>query len=570
MSSETHNLVPIVFGFAIVLRVLVALHPHSGQDNYEGSHQAYGGDFEAQRHWMELTWHLPIGEWYWYDLQYWGLDYPPLTAYVSYLCGMASHFLVGPHTVALETSRAIEDSTHKAFMRATVLLLDILVYFTAVWFALDRRNVATMTSGETKLMHSLSPSSQSQKSKWLWTLTLALSQPAIVLIDHGHFQYNTVALGLSIAAFSFMVQPNFKHCIVGSILYCLALNFKQMTLYYAPAVFCYLLGRCFSEPNRFFPRFLALGCTVLLTFVVLWAPIIFAADPSGTPYIDRIQHVLRRIFPFQRGLFEGKVANIWCALSTKPVKIRDRVDPALQPLLALALTFVLMLGACIRMFNLGMEAIPHPSISDDGMDMSNNFNTPDSISTSKRTQRHWTLLLWASMSTALSFFLASFQVHEKSILLALAPCSLLLWQDPCFVHWFSIVACWTLWPLLQTDRLQVPYICCMITFTVLIFMSTKGEMVLSSSSTSTPMRSYSCFSGIPWSVIPILTYLGMILLHACQCVITVPVHLPDLFEVLWSLTGCGMFCISWCVTIVHLFAGPLNRKDAINSQNNQK
>lgn len=46
------------------------------------------GDYEAQRHWMELTLHLPVRQWYWYDLPYWGLDYPPLTAYVSWLCGV--------------------------------------------------------------------------------------------------------------------------------------------------------------------------------------------------------------------------------------------------------------------------------------------------------------------------------------------------------------------------------------------------------------------------------------------------------------------------------------------------
>jgi alpha-1,3-glucosyltransferase len=45
------------------------------------------GDFEAQRHWMEITTHLPIAKWYLYDLQYWGLDYPPLTAYHSWLLG---------------------------------------------------------------------------------------------------------------------------------------------------------------------------------------------------------------------------------------------------------------------------------------------------------------------------------------------------------------------------------------------------------------------------------------------------------------------------------------------------
>ena len=41
------------------------------------------GDFEAQRHWLELTLHVPLKEWYFHDLQWWGLDYPPLTAYTS-------------------------------------------------------------------------------------------------------------------------------------------------------------------------------------------------------------------------------------------------------------------------------------------------------------------------------------------------------------------------------------------------------------------------------------------------------------------------------------------------------
>ena len=45
------------------------------------------GDYEAQRHWMEITTGLAMSEWYFYDLQYWGLDYPPLTAYHSWLLG---------------------------------------------------------------------------------------------------------------------------------------------------------------------------------------------------------------------------------------------------------------------------------------------------------------------------------------------------------------------------------------------------------------------------------------------------------------------------------------------------
>ena len=49
------------------------------------------GDYEAQRHWQEITVNLPIQDWYQNttdnDLLYWGLDYPPLTAYHSWIVG---------------------------------------------------------------------------------------------------------------------------------------------------------------------------------------------------------------------------------------------------------------------------------------------------------------------------------------------------------------------------------------------------------------------------------------------------------------------------------------------------
>ena len=39
------------------------------------------GDYEAQRHWMEVTLNLKVKDWYENstdnDLGYWGIDYPP-------------------------------------------------------------------------------------------------------------------------------------------------------------------------------------------------------------------------------------------------------------------------------------------------------------------------------------------------------------------------------------------------------------------------------------------------------------------------------------------------------------
>ncbi|KAG9123250.1 Glucosyltransferase-like protein [Ceratobasidium sp. 392] len=89
------------------------------------------GDYEAQRHWMEITYHLPLQEWYSYDLPYWGLDYPPLTAYVSWICGFIAH-KINPAWVALDASRRYESPESKHFMRMSVLVFEMLVYIPAV------------------------------------------------------------------------------------------------------------------------------------------------------------------------------------------------------------------------------------------------------------------------------------------------------------------------------------------------------------------------------------------------------------------------------------------------------
>lgn len=92
--------------FAVLVRVAVSLHPYSGAGN-----SPKFGDYEAQRHWMEITLNLPVREWYrnstTNDLSYWGLDYPPLTAYQSFIHGLFLRFF-HPDSVSLFTSRGHE------------------------------------------------------------------------------------------------------------------------------------------------------------------------------------------------------------------------------------------------------------------------------------------------------------------------------------------------------------------------------------------------------------------------------------------------------------------------------
>lgn len=92
--------------FALLVGVAMSLHPYSGAGN-----PPKFGDYEAQRHWMQITLNLPVTEWYrnstTNDLSYWGLDYPPLTAYQSYVHGLFLRYF-DPESVSLFTSHGYE------------------------------------------------------------------------------------------------------------------------------------------------------------------------------------------------------------------------------------------------------------------------------------------------------------------------------------------------------------------------------------------------------------------------------------------------------------------------------
>jgi len=575
---------------------------------------------------MEITYHLPISEWYYHDLEYWGLDYPPLTAYVSWLYAWIAHNMGSLHDgafdnaeimtngvcewddsvcvdrmmqksntgkkpsskglgvlkdlVALHSSRwGFEDSRGKLYMRFTVLLSDFLIYMSAVWVLVARLTKeeddgakqnnstgqdSTTSANNNKLDDPIIPISQRPR---VWLLLTALSQPALILIDHGHFQYNTISLGLALWSFHFMTldtttdpsksnRSSFVGPILGSILFSLALNFKQMELYHAPAIFAYLLGRCFRQHDKHNKqsvssmeaagRFCMLGITVILTFSIFWLP--FAIFPrnastslSSTFHLDGVIQIIKRLFPFQRGVFEGKVANLWCALSIKPFSIRDRVPNELLPLLALGLTLILILPPCWMLFRVGKGDNFDRDIGSNGDKPSLNSSQTQNIKGDSEIR----LLLWGAASTSLAFFLASFQVHEKGIIIPLAPISLLAMNAPHFVSFFSIVATWSLWPLLAIDQLLDPYVCCLV-----IFMCINSMAGVPPSQMPSYKKEVDIFSDkYITKYIPTLSGVVMVLLHLSELMIAPPSHLPDLFPVLWSFVGCGLFCISYLGTV---------------------
>ncbi|CAL8467236.1 g6772 [Coccomyxa elongata] len=454
----------LIIATSLLLRFGVGLHPYSGA----GSPPRYG-DYEAQRHWMEVTVHVPIQDWYTSttdnDLDYWGLDYPPISAYQSWVYGKAIQQFE-PGAIASFTSRGYETPSSKTLMRWSVVISDILVFIPAV---LACRWVF------------FKDATAEQRA---WVLFAALLQPAAVLIDHGHFQYNNISLGFAAGAAAAVASGKE---VLGSILFCLSLNHKQMSMYYAPAFFAHLLGRCLARPTLLSKvgAVLRLGFVVIGTFACIWAP--FLLSESGA------LGVVARLAPLRRGLFEDYVANFWC--STSPlVKWKQLFSQQELVRMCAGATLFTALPAMLQQI--------------------------------RRPSKKGLLLCMAS--SAFAFFLFSYQVHEKSILLPLLPVTLLAPDLPVLASWMPAVATFSMYPLLKKDGLSLAYV------GLLLFWAafTLPDRAAPKERTRRPGRR-NCLEDLIADVLPVLfrTFVGLALgIHAAAAVLNPPKRLPYIFD----------------------------------------
>ncbi|KAK3927387.1 Dolichyl pyrophosphate Man9GlcNAc2 alpha-1,3-glucosyltransferase [Frankliniella fusca] len=458
----------------LVLRWAVALHSYSGEKR-----PPMYGDYEAQRHWMEVTHNLPVGEWYFNttenDLMYWGLDYPPLTAYHSKVCGFAAS-LIDKSFVALKASRGFESYHHKLFMRWTVILSDLVVLIPSVWLYFAKR---LWSADDASLV-------------WIF---LVLSHPGLLLIDHGHFQYNGVSIGLTIAAVAALLR---KRNLLCSALFVLALNFKQMSLYYALPFFFYLLGTSLQGGiARGIPKVGAIGMVVLATFTIIWLPFV--------TQLSQLKQVLHRLFPIARGIFEDKVSNIWCALNVV-YKIKNSFSNEDMAVVCLVSTLVVVIPS-----SLNLLFRPHPQ-----------------------------KFVYSLINSSLAFFLFSFQVHEKSILLAAIPVSLILPTDPFISMWFTAISSFSMLPLLLKDGLLIPTIALILfhivatTLMVNVLPSTREKSLIVSDQSSSILWWWAAF---------FVSMIGCVILTLSSIFVKPPNNLPDLFPLLISVYSCLHFII---------------------------
>ncbi|KAJ4314742.1 Glucosyltransferase-like protein [Fusarium piperis] len=519
-SSSHWEVLPVILMVVGLFRWAAGLWGYSGHRK-----PPMFGDYEAQRHWMEVTTQLPISQWYFHDLQWWGLDYPPLTAYHSWVLGKIGA-LIDPSWFALFASRGNEDPNLKIFMRATVIISEYLIYVPAAIVFVRRysrlQGVANWNA-------------------WL-ALVAILMQPSTILIDHVHFQYNTVMLGFVLASMSSMIAERYKWA---AVFFVGALGFKQMALYYAFSVFSYLLGRCVFpriNPTRLF----GIALVTIISFAILLLPLILGtlhdvkqgtnpyAESDGArpplplfpqitefldtkafyyPLVEQLVQMVHRVFPFARGLFEDKVANFWCAANVV-IKLRQWPADLLQKV---------ALGATLASV------------------------VPPSVILFLRPRK--TTLPLAFAATAWGFFLFSYQVHEKSVLLPLMPMTLLLAgkqglskDTRAWVGFANLLGAWTMFPLLKRVDLRVPYAVLTLLWSYLLGLP------------PTSLSAYFQEGQAAWAqwataLLHCIFYAAMAGWHVVDALVVPPVDKPDLWVVANVGIGAAGFiiCYLWCL-----------------------
>ncbi|ESP05232.1 hypothetical protein LOTGIDRAFT_102561 [Lottia gigantea] len=456
----------------VIISLLLRWSTSQGSYSGQGKPPMFG-DYEAQRHWMEVTVNLPVKDWYRNttenDLLYWGLDYPPLTAYHSQICGFIAQY-VNPEWVRLNTSRGHESYQHKLFMRYSVFLADILVFLPAC------------------LLYYISQDEVEDKSM-IYGLMCLLLYPGLILIDYGHFQYNGISLGLMIMA---VASLGLKQQILGAIFFTLALNYKHMELYHALPFFMYLFGvNIHTNSMKGVFQIGKIGVAVILTFMLCWLP--FLSD------IDSFRNVLIRLFPFNRGLYEDKVANLWCSLSLV-IKLKNIMSQQ-------ALVVLSFLSTLVGLVPSAFHLLYKPTLT--------NFKYS---------------LVSCHVNSSLVFFLFSFQVHEKSILIPALSVCLLADKHPYIALWFLSISTFSMLPLLIKDGLLIQ--CCglSVVFLILAYYSSQQQFSHYTSRLQNWMK-FMFFSSI----------FGAVILTVCSEVVQPPPRLPDIFPVLISAYSCGHF-----------------------------
>ncbi|XP_020715487.1 probable dolichyl pyrophosphate Glc1Man9GlcNAc2 alpha-1,3-glucosyltransferase isoform X3 [Ceratitis capitata] len=377
-------------------------------------------DFEVHRNWLAITHSLPINKWYVDETSQWTLDYPPFFAYFERMLAYVAYYvdkeMLNLHKLNYNTIATIY------FQRCSVILMDFL-YAIGVYRCLRVSNVPL------------------KSQQYLATASLLLFNVGLLFIDHIHFQYNGFLFGILLLSISYMLEERY---VLSAFIFAILLNFKHIFLYIAPAYAIYLLKfYCLAKGRNKFICITKLLVFGLIPFVISFAP-----------FHNQMEQVLKRLFPFKRGLTHAYWApNFWALynvgdkVAAKLLGITTKTGPTTSsglvkefaplvlPNITPRTTFVLTL---LSMLPIMIKLLAYTPLRD-----------------AKAT------FLRAIVICSCSAFMFGWHVHEKAILMSLIPLCLLFHLYPTDAkHAFllSVVGYFSLFPLLfETSLLVLRY-----------------------------------------------------------------------------------------------------------------
>ena len=368
-------------------------------------------DFEVHRNWLAITHSLPVSQWYFEATSPWTLDYPPFFAWFEYALSLvAARF----DPAMLDVANLMYASPATVlFQRLSVVATDAVLFLAILHYTRGMSAFSGLKDGD---------ATGAARQRWIVTL-LAFTNPGLMIVDHIHFQYNGVLLGVFLWSASHIQRGQ---DLRGALLFAALLCLKHIFIYAAPAYFVYLLRHyCFDDlyagtfrgweqfnaahADRARPvfrpaKFLLLAASVLGVFGAALGP--FLAE-------GQLKQLLARLFPFdQRGLTHSYWApNCWVFYNLAD-KVMGRVLrregvarmtgglveeagfsvlPRVTPLATLCLVILAMLPALQRLWR-----HPHPR-----------------------------LFLPTVAYCLMCSFMLGWHVHEKAILMVTLPLSML-------------------------------------------------------------------------------------------------------------------------------------------------
>lgn len=252
-------------------------------------------DFEVHRNWLAITSSLPLSRWYVEATSEWTLDYPPLFAWFEWLLSLGAPFFDRGMLVISATPYATFGTV--LYQRLTVVVFDLLLLAGSVALASSAPKVS--------------------KNDAVAAVALTFLNAGLLLVDHVHFQYNGMLIGLLLLSCACLGSGRE---LLAALVFALLLNLKHLFLFAAPLFFVQLLQHHVLRQQA--PTIAALGRLTLLGSLVL---AVFALSAGPFVALGQIRQLGVRLFPFGRGLTHAYWApNAW-ALYT----FTDRVGAAL-------------------------------------------------------------------------------------------------------------------------------------------------------------------------------------------------------------------------------------------------